>query len=149
MFFSGEESGVTVQFYHNSEEPLDLNELETDANRQKVRSWWQTLLKLRRHNPRIQGPSPLEVHYVSGPIIAFSRGDAQDYFIVLNFSDGEITESLGLMNLPAGTYQERLNSTYPAFQVEFENEYRNWGHLHRDTWLNIPDNGAVILERVN
>jgi 1,4-alpha-glucan branching enzyme len=149
MIFMGEESGETGQFYQNSEEPLDLNHYEHDINKQRVRDWWKTLLNLRRGNPVIQGPSPLDVHYVDGSVIAFSRGDGKNYFVVLNFGDKEISQNLGVMNLPEGGYQELWNSTYPAFQVEWENEFRNWGTLHRDNSINIPDNGAVVLERVN
>lgn len=149
LFFMGEESAESGQFYQNSEEALELGNYENDINRQRVRSWWKSLFDLRRHNPKIQGPSPIDVHYVDGPIIAFSRGDAKDYFVVLNFGDREFPQNLGVMNLPEGTYKELWNSTYQAFQVEWENEFRNWGDLHRDNWLNIPDNGAVILQRIN
>jgi 1,4-alpha-glucan branching enzyme len=147
MLFMGQEAGESRQFSKDTPDPLPLDIYETDVNRKRVRLWWKTIFDLRRHNPRVQGPAPIDVHYVDGLVIAFSRGEAKDYFIVLNFGDGEITQNLGVMNLPGGTYQERWNSTYPAFQVEWENEFRNWGDMSRENWLNIPDNGAVILER--
>jgi 1,4-alpha-glucan branching enzyme len=147
MFFMGEESGEAGQFAQDSDADLDLTNYETDLNRRRVRAWWQTLLNLRRGNPRIQGPAPLAVHYVEGPALAFSRGEYHDYFVVINFGDAELTRKLKILNLPGGTYREVWNSTYPDFQVEWENEYRNWGNLERDQILHIPDNGAVILER--
>jgi 1,4-alpha-glucan branching enzyme len=148
MFFMGEESGESSQFSKDTPETLPLDDYENDLNRQRVRLWWQKMFELRRGNTRIQGPSPIDVHYVDGPVIAFSRGEAKDYFVVLNFGDRQVTQNLGIMNLADGAYREIWNSTYPDFQVEWEQEFRNWGDLQRGSWLNIPDNGAVILERV-
>ena len=94
--------------------------------------------------------SPLGVHFVEDSIIAFSRGSAQEYFIVLNFGPNVYWKNLGIMNLPDGFYKELWNSTWPQFQVEWEEMHENggWGaYLHRGYDLHIPDFGAVILER--
>jgi hypothetical protein len=43
-----------------------------------------------------------------------------------------------------------LNSTWGPYQVEWEDEHPNGGwdaRLRRDVTLNVPDYGAVILER--
>ena len=84
-------------------------------------------------------------------ILAFSRGEARDFFIVLNFGPSPTARNLGQMQLPGGLYKELLNSTWPLFQVEWEDEHTNGGwdaRLHQGHSLNIPDDGAVILERI-
>lgn len=150
MFFMGEEAGEAKQFLSGSPEPLNLDLYLNDPNHQRVRDWWKALIELRKHNNSIQGPSPVDVHYVENSILAFSRGEGKDYYVVVNFGDGPTTRNLGQMNLPDGNYRELWNSTWPAFQVEFEDEHANGG---RDAWLNrgsqlqIPDYGAVVLER--
>jgi 1,4-alpha-glucan branching enzyme len=150
LLFMGEEAGESGQFCFDSTQPLDLERYTTDPNNQRVRDWWKTLLHLRKHNNRIQGPAPLTVHYVEDLLLAFSRGETQDYFVVVNFGDGPVTRNLGQINLPGGNYRELWNSTWPAFQVEFEDEHTNGGReawLNRTSQLQIPDYGAIVLEK--
>ncbi|MCL6589580.1 MAG: alpha amylase C-terminal domain-containing protein [Firmicutes bacterium] len=151
MFFMGEEAGETAQFPFNSQTSLDLERYEQNPALNKVREWWKTLIKLRKNNPAIQGPAPLEVHYVEGLVLGFSRGEGKDYYIVCNFGPWPVTRSLRQMNLYDGVYHELLNSTWPAFQVENEDEHTNGGRearLYPDGNLTIPDYGAVILEKI-
>jgi 1,4-alpha-glucan branching enzyme len=151
MFFMGEEAGETAQFPYNSPAPIDLVSYQRDPTRNNVREWWRTLINLRKNNPRIQGPSPLEIRYVEDLILAFSRGEAGDYYVVCNFGPWPASRSLSQMNLPDGVYKELWNSTWPPFQVENEDEHTNGGweaHLCPDGFLTIPDYGAVILEKV-
>jgi 1,4-alpha-glucan branching enzyme len=150
LFFMGVEVGESSQFYFDSTQPLDLERYENDINYRRVRDWWKTLINLRKHNNSIQGPAPLDAHYVEDLILAFSRGEGKDYYVVVNFGDGPVSRNLGQMNLPEGTYRELWNFTWPDFQVEFEDEHTNGG---RDAWLNrasqlqIPDYGAIVLEK--
>jgi hypothetical protein len=49
-----------------------------------------------------------------------------------------------------GAYREWLNSTWPAFAVEDEDEHTNGGRdagLRRDDPLRVPDYGVVVLQR--
>jgi 1,4-alpha-glucan branching enzyme len=150
LFFMGEESGEAGQFRFGVDDELDLKTYETDEGRKRVRQWWRTLLALRKANPKIQGPAPLQVHYVEDAILAFSRGRGHEFYIVLNFGHQAVTRNLGHMNLPGGPYKELWNSTWPAFQVEWEDEHENGGRaarLHRGQSLQIPDYGAIVLER--
>jgi hypothetical protein len=90
------------------------------------------------------------VRYAQDGQLAFARGQAGDYFVLLNFSGWSGWKSLANLGLPAGSYRERWNSTWPAFQVEWEDEHTNGGRdavLHAGNHLHVPDYGAVILER--
>jgi hypothetical protein len=58
---------------------------------------------------------------------AWVHGDGQDYFIVVNFGGWSGCKSLSVSNLPHYTYRELWNSTWPAFQVEWEDEPTNGG----------------------
>lgn len=149
-FFMGEEYGETEPFRFDSEDTLKLSKIEETTQNSRVFEWWKTLINLRRNNWKIMGGAPLGVHFVEDSIIAFSRGSAQEYFVVLNFGPNVYWKNLGIMNLPAGTYKELWNSTWPQFQVEWEDMHENggWGaHLHPGCDLHIPDYGSVILER--
>jgi glycosidase len=146
----GAESGEWRQFTQNSNDALDLDAYERDVAASRVRAWWNKLCELRRGNNRIEGPAPLRVHYAQDGMLAFSRGEGAEWFVVLNFSDRAGERSLGALNLPDVEYKELLNSTWGPYQVEWEDEHPNGGwdaRLRRESNLNVPDYGAVILER--
>ena len=71
--------------------------------------------------------------------------------ILVNFGGWSGWKSLGELNLSDGVYHELWNSTWPAFTVEGEGEHTNGGRnarLNRGSWLQVPDYGAVVLERI-
>jgi 1,4-alpha-glucan branching enzyme len=152
LFFMGAEAGEDKQFGFGSEQQLDLNEYLQHADRVRIRAWWRELCWLHR-NPAIQGPSPLRVCFADGQILAFTRGQGDDFYILLNFGGWAGHRSLSELNLPLGEYRELWNSTWPAFsiQAEDEGEHTNGGRharLHRHHALHVPDYGAVILQKV-
>jgi 1,4-alpha-glucan branching enzyme len=150
LWFMGAESGESAQFTSHGNTALDLDSYLRDDFRGKVRAWWNMLCDLRRGNPKLQGPSPLAVHYAEGETLTFSRGDGQEYFAVLNFGSWSGWRPLFELNLPHWQYKELWNSTWPDFAVEGEDEHANGGRdarLQRGSWLQIPDYGVVILER--
>ena len=150
MWFMGAESGEWAQFTSAGHEALDLDRYLRDTACGQVRAWWNVLCDLRRGNTILQGPSPLLVHYATGNVLAFSRGDNREYFVVLNFGWEAHWQSLAELNLPDGLYCELWNSTWPAFAVEGEDEHSNGSRnaqLSRNDWLNIPDYGVVLLEK--
>lgn len=151
LWFMGAESGESAQFTFAGATALDLDSYLADDFRIRVRSWWNVLCDLRRGNAKIQGPAPLAVHWAEGDILAFSRGQGQEFFVVLNFGPWACWRPLAELNLPSGLYKELWNSTWPAFAVEGEGEHSNGGRdarLHRASWLQVPDYGVVILEKV-
>lgn len=152
LYFMGAESGEHKQFQFGSDEQLDIDLYLTDPDRQRIRGWWRELGWLRR-NPSIKGPAPLEVRFAAEQMLAFTRGQNGDFFVVLNFGGWSGHKSLASLHLPWGEYRELFNSTWPAFAVhsEDEGEHTNGGRharLHGGHALNIPDYGAVVLEKV-
>lgn len=152
LFFMGTESGEDQQFSFGKATVLDLDHYERDPDRRRIREWWRQLCLLRR-DPSIQGPSPLEVRFAGEQVLAFSRGQQGEFYVLLNFGGWSGYLSLTHLNLPDGTYHELWNSTWPDFaiQSEREDEHTNWGRparLNRGHWLHVPDYGAVILKRV-
>jgi 1,4-alpha-glucan branching enzyme len=154
MAFMGAEVGEDKQFEFGSSAALPLDRYLADADRGRIRAWWRVLSDLRRTRPAIKGPAPLDLAFAEGQLLAISRGQRGDYFAVLNFGGWSGFHNLGYLNLPDGTYRELWNSTWPAFAIsgESENEHTNGGRdarLGRWNSLQIPDYGAVILERVD
>lgn len=150
MFFMGAESGEVKQFKLGDDEALDIEQYLRRPDMSHVRAWWNRLSELHENNA-IKGPSPLHVQFAHDQRLAFSRGDGDDYFVVLNFGGWEGGAPLAELNLPDRTYKELWNSSWPDFAVEGEDEYSNGGRdarLARSDWLNIPDYGVVVLERV-
>ena len=153
MYFMGAESGEDRQFTFGVPDSLDLDAYLDDPDRSRLRAWWREMALLHR-NECIQGPSPLRVAFAGDGILAFSRGQREEYFVVLNFSRRSVTIGLDALNLPAATYRELWNSTWPAFAVlvEGEIERSNGGRDARVTRagsLRLPDCGVVVLERVD
>ncbi len=152
MFFMGAESGEDQQFQFGSARSLDLDEYLSNPDRGRIRAWWRELCRLRR-DPSIQGPSPLRVCVAEDQLLAFTRGQGDDFYVLLNFGGWSGARSLSSLNLPCGEYCELWNSTWPAFaiQAEHENEHANGGRearLHRDHSLQVPDYAAVVLRRI-
>lgn len=148
MLFMGAEAGEWRQFRIGDEQPLDLDSYLREPGR-RVRDWWRALFRLR-DDDNLRGPAPLAVHFAADQLLALSRGQAGDFFAVLNFGGWSGRRSLAQLNLPDGRYQERLNSTWPEFAVEHEDTHGNGGagaRLHRGDSLEIPDYGIVVLRR--
>lgn len=151
MFFMGAESAEDRQFTFGGTTPLDLGAYLADPARSRVRAWWRELCWLRR-NPSLQGPSPLDVRHAEGQLLAFTRGRRGDFYVLLNFGGWAGRKGLRELGLPDGAYRELWNSTWPAFAVEDEGEHTNGGRdarLHPWHELNVPDYGALVLERAD
>ena len=154
MAFMGAEAGEDKQFEFGSSATLDLDGYLADADRGRIRAWWNVLCDLRRTRPAIKGPAPIDVRFADGQLLAISRGQRGDYFAVFNFGGWAGFHNLSYLNLYEGIYRELWNSTWPAFAISAENEgeHSNGGRdarLGRSNALYIPDYGAVILERVD
>ncbi len=152
LYFMGAESAEDQQFGFGSSQELDLDEYLSNSDRGRIRAWWRELGRLRR-DANIQGPAPLNVCLAEEQLLAFSRGHNDEFYVLLNFGGWSGERNLGSLNLPGGVYRELWNSTWPAFAIsaEHEGEHPNGGRdarLHRGYSLNVPDYGAVILQRV-
>lgn len=152
MWFMGAESGEWRQFSKGGATTLDLDAYEREQSATKIRNWWNRLAELRRGNARIEGPSPIQVKFAQDERLAFTRGDAEDLFVLLNFSYRSDWQRLADLNLPYGDYKELLNSTWGDYRIADEGEVERsnggWNaRLNGDSWLNIPAYGVVVLER--
>ena len=150
MWFMGAESAEYKQFLIDKNDPLDLDQYSSDKERSAVRRWWNALSELRRNNPMIQGPSPLDVRYAQDQVLAFTRGEGQEFYVLLNFGGWAGSRRLDELNLPDASYRELWNSTWPDFAVEQEGEHTNGGrtaHLDRGCQVQVPDYGVVVLQR--
>ncbi len=152
LWFMGCESGEWRQFDKDSSAPLPLDVYESAEWAKQLRAWWRKLVEIRRGNRRIEGPAPIDVHFAQYGLLAFSRGEGREFFVVLNFSNWSGQCSLAELNLPWGEYKELLNSTWGDYRITAENEdeHSNGGwdaRLRREYTLNIPDYGVVVLER--
>ena len=150
MFFMGAESGEHLQFFNGTHTALDLDRYLTGEGQGRIRAWYNALLDLRG-SQNIKGPSPLAVVYAQDQQLAFVRGNGNEYYTLVNFGGWSGWKSLAELNLSDGVYRELWNSTWPAFAVEGEGEHTNGGRdarLHRGSWLQVPDYGVVILERI-
>ncbi|MDU9047592.1 MAG: alpha-amylase family glycosyl hydrolase [Candidatus Electrothrix sp. Rat3] len=150
LSFMGSETGEWRQFPKGDDSALDLDHYERDTSACRLRNWWNRLAEIRFGNPRLEGPAPLRVTFAQEGMLAFTRGEGNDLFVLLNFGHRADWHSLTELNLPDGEYKELVNSTWGPYQVEGEDEHGNGGwdaHLHRGSWLHIPDYGVVVLER--
>jgi hypothetical protein len=69
---------------------------------------------------------------------------------VITFGTPNQQQNSGWLGLPGGSaYKEIFNSSWPVFQVEFEQEQANGGYDAR-IWsgniINVPYIGAVVFE---
>jgi 1,4-alpha-glucan branching enzyme len=153
LWFMGAESGEWRPFSKDGDEPLDLDAYEADESARCLRAWWYDLCALRRGNEKLQGPAPLAIHFVDESLLAFSRGAGAELFVVLSFGPSPGARSLAALNLPESHYKELLNSTWGSYRIaaEHEPERGNGGwsaRLGREHWLDVPDYGVVVLERL-
>jgi len=72
-------------------------------------------------------------------------------FVVATFATENQQQDSSWLGLPdGGPYKEILNSSWPVFQVEFEQECTNGGYaasIRSGQMLKLPYVGAVVLER--
>ena len=72
-------------------------------------------------------------------------------FTVVTFGTPNQQQDSSWLGLPSGAaYKEIFNSSWPVFQVEFEQEHTNGGYdaqIYSGQILNLPYVGAVVLQR--
>ena len=83
--------------------------------------------------------------------VAYTCGAGQKLFTVVTFGTPDQQQDSSWLGLPIGAaYKEIFNSSWPAFQVEFEQEHTNGGYdaqIYSGQILNLPYVGAVVLQR--
>jgi 1,4-alpha-glucan branching enzyme len=150
MFFMGLEAGEHRQFKMGNDDVPDLDEYLRDDARRRLRAWWRALCELRADD-NLSGPAPLTVPLAEHQLLAITRGQSADIIVVVNFGGWSGTLRLEQVGAGDGAYREWLNSTWPAFAVEHEDEHTNGGRdarLRGGDTLRVPDYGVIVLQRV-
>lgn len=157
MLFMGQEVAETRPFsFDNSglmTNPQDHDLPPASATDQtRVLTWFRQLLGLRNDgNKGLRGDANV-MHVGEGHrTIAFGCGNGEALFVVVTMGTANQRQDSSWLGLPGGAaYKEIFNSSWPAFQVEFEAEHSNGGYdaqIRRGAILNLPFIGAVVLER--
>jgi 1,4-alpha-glucan branching enzyme len=159
MLFMGQEVGETAPFLLDASAPA-LNPQQHDAaaaatDNARVLAWFRRIMGLRNDGAKgLQGDANYQVVATGYRTVAFTcGGGGERLFVVVTFGTGDVRQDSSWLGLPGGgaEYKEIFNSSWPAFQVEFETERANGGYDARITSgqiLNLPFIGAVVLERV-
>ncbi len=160
MLFMGSEGGEDNDFFPAYNRADDRNRAEFFArlatyeslgdDRNRVLAWFRDLIGLRNNaNNGLQG-NDSQVVGRGNSTIAFARAGGR-FFVIATFGTPDQRQNLGWLGLPAGAaYKEIFNSSWPAYEVVREPERSNgsyWAVLDRDSIVNLPPVGAIVLER--
>jgi 1,4-alpha-glucan branching enzyme len=158
MLFMGQEVGETIPFAFDSASPALNPQRYTqppgkDNNNSRVLSWFCQLMGLRNDpNQGLQGDYNYQTVAVGHRTVAFACGLQQSLFVVVTFGTADQQQDSSWLGLPPqGEYKEIFNSSWPVFQVEFEEEKTNGGYdarIRSGKVLNLPHIGAIVLQRV-
>jgi hypothetical protein len=78
-------------------------------------------------------------------------GSGQRLFVIVTFATTNQRQHSSWLGLPTGApCKEIFDSSWPVFQVEFEQEQTNGGYeaqIYSGQISNLPSIGAVVLER--
>ena len=157
MLFMGQEVGETVAFsFDNNEQYINpqLSDLPPAAatGNTRILAWFRQLMGLRNDSSKgLQGDANNQVVATGNLTVAFVCGSGQRLFAVITFGTPNQQQNSAWLGLPAGApYKEIFNSSWPVFQVEFEQEQTNGGYgaqIYSGQIINLPWIGAVVLER--
>jgi 1,4-alpha-glucan branching enzyme len=157
MLFMGQEVGETVAFsFDNNNQWINpqLDDLPPSAASDPTRilAWFRQIMGLRNDPFQgLQGDANYQVVATGNRTVALVCGSNQQLFAVVTFGTANQQQDSSWLGLPPGiAYKEIFNSSWPAFQVEFEAEQTNGGYdaqIYSGQILNLPRIGAVILQR--
>jgi 1,4-alpha-glucan branching enzyme len=156
MLFMGQEVGETVAFSFTDNDqwinPQNYDVLPATDNT-RILAWFRQIMGLRNDPSQgLQGNSNYQVVATGNRTVAFTCGSNQSLFAVVTFGTANQQQNSGWLGLPPGSaFKEIFNSSWPAFQVEFEQEQSNGGYaaqIQSGQVLNLPSIGAVVLQRI-
>ena len=157
MLFMGQEVGETAAFsFSNNDQWLNpqLDDLPAASatDNTRILAWFRQLMGLRNDPSKgLQGDANYQVVVTGDRTEAFVCGSGQQLFVVVTFGTPNQQQDSSWLGLPAGVaYKEIFNSSWPDFQVEFEQEQANGGYdaqIYSGQVINLPWIGAVVLER--
>jgi len=155
MMFMGQEVGETTAFSFDDNNqwinPQNYDVVPANDNT-RILNWFRQIIGLRNDPSKgLQGNANYQVVATGNRTVTFTCGANQSLFAVITFGTPNQQQNSGWLGLPSGgTFKEIFNSTWPVFQVEFEQEQANGGYsaqIQSGQLLNLPYIGAVVLER--
>lgn len=153
MLFMGQEVAETRFFSFDNNGPVTNPQVHVGAGTDQTRvlAWFTSLIGLRNDPQKgLRGDSNVMNVATGHRTLAFSCGSGRSLFVVVTFGTPNQRQDSSWLGLPAGSYKEIFNSSWPVFQVENESERTNGGYdaqLRSGDVLNLPYIGAVVLER--
>jgi 1,4-alpha-glucan branching enzyme len=157
MLFMGQEIGETDSFsFDNNNQWINPQLVDlppaTATDQTRILAWFRQIMGLRNDGSKgLQGDANYQVVATGNRTVALSCGSGQRLFAVITLGTPNQLQDSGWLGLPGGSaYKEIFNSSWPAFQVEFEPEHSNGGYdaqINSGQLLNLPYIGAVVLER--
>ena len=157
MLFMGQEIGETAPFsFSDNEEFINPQNCEFPAggptDQTRILAWFRQLMGLRTDPSQgLRGDANYQVVATGNLTVAYTCGAGQKLFTVVTFGTPNQQQDSSWLGLPSGAaYKEIFNSSWPAFQVEFEQEHTNGGYdaqIYSGQILNLPYVGAVVLQR--
>ena len=157
MLFMGQEVGETMAFsFSNNDQWINpqLDDLPATSatDNTRILAWFRQLMGLRNDPSKgLQGDANYQIVATGDRTEAFVCGTGQRLFAVVTFGTPNQQQDSSWLGLPTGAaYKEIFNSSWPDFQVEFEQEQTNGGYdaqIYRGQVINLPQTGAVVLER--
>jgi hypothetical protein len=117
-----------------------------------ILTWFRQLMGLRNDPSKgLQGDANYQVVATGNRTVAFTCDSGQRLFVIVTFGTANQRQDISWLGLPTGApYKEIFNSSWPVFQVEFEQEQTNGGYeaqIYSGQISNLPSIGAVVLER--
>lgn len=153
LLFMGEEYGETRPFsFDNYGDSIDPQRANMPEGNGRVGKWFTLLMGLRNDPSKgLRGQSNYQVVSTGRRTVAFTCGSNQCLFAVVTWGTPDHQQDSSWLGLPGGAaYKEIFNSSWPDFQVEWEQEHSNGGYdaqIHRGQILNLPYIGSVVMER--
>ncbi|MBV8358398.1 MAG: hypothetical protein JO189_10740 [Deltaproteobacteria bacterium] len=155
MLFMGQEVGETTAFsFSNNDQWINpqKHDCSPATDNTRILAWFRQLMGLRNDSSKgLQGEANYQVVGTGNRTVAFTCGSNQNLFVIVTFGTPNQRQDSSWLGLPSGTpYKEIFNSSWPVFQVEFEQEQTNGGYnaeIYRGQIINLPFIGAVVLER--
>lgn len=158
MLFMGQEVGETQSFSFDDNGPV-VNPQNDDlppaaaTDNTRVLAWFRLLMGLRNDPAQgLRGAANYQIVKTGNRTVAFTCGAGQSLFVVVTFRTANNQQDSSWLGLPGGVaYKEIFNSSWPVFQVEFEQEQSIGGYsaqIHSGQILNLPSIGAVVLQRI-
>jgi len=157
MLFMGQEVGSTQSFSFDNN-GLMLNPQTCDlppaaaTDNTRVLAWFRLLMGLRNDPVQgLRGNDNYQVVKTGNRTVAFTCGIGQSLFVVITFGTPNNQQDSSWLGLPGGlAYKEIFNSSWPDFQVGFEQQQSNGGYsanIYSGQILNLPSIGAVVLQQ--